>query len=278
MLTSVPRLICESNLSYAWARAFDLVINSNKTNLCPLLISIDGFKENLPQEDHRLRQELDRSLGLAGKYSSSVSGSLIFPYNQWDRIGRPGPKKFFDWYLAEFLPRLKARDRLNRNGTYFERMIAYQGSKRVDGKTVVSTKNQLEQIILQWKRDQKCGRRPRQSALQVSCFDPPKDHTGQPMRGFPCLQQVGFTYDNTGGLSLTAFYPTQYIFDRGYGNYLGLCHLGAFMAHELGMRMVRLNVLVSCPELGSPAKSTLKRLRNLVQDLERAGTIPQPSD
>lgn len=276
MLTSAPLLICESNLSYAWARAFDLVMSRNKASLCPLLISIDGFKDNLPLEDLHVRHELDQALNLARKYSTSVSGSLIFPYNQWNIGRRPDASKFFNWYLEEFLPRLKARDRLNRNGTYFERMIAYQGAKRVEGRARVSTKNQLEQIILQWKRDQTYGRRPRQSALQVSCFDPPKDHTGQPMRGFPCLQQISFAYDNMGGLSITALYPTQYIFDRGYGNYLGLSHLGAFMAHELGAQLVRLNVLVSCPELGSPAKSALKRLRDLVQDLKDAGTIQHP--
>lgn len=276
MLTNAPLLICDSNLSYAWARAFTLVMEGSRTSRRPFLLSIDGFKDNLPQEDLPLRQELDKALALQSKYSSAVSGSVIFPFNQWERAGRPPSSRFFPWYLNEFLPRLKARDSLNRNGTYFERMIAFQGAKRVGDRTEISTKNQLEQIILQWKRDQKKGRRPRQSALQVSCFDPPKDHTGQSMRGFPCLQQVGFTYDDMGGLSITALYPTQYIFDRGYGNYLGLCHLGSFMAHELGAQLVRLNVLVSCPELGSPTKSALKGLRNLVQDLIDAGTIQHP--
>lgn len=276
MLTGAPLLICDSNLSHAWARAFTLVMEGSKTSRCPLLLSIDGFRDNLPQEDLSIRQELDRSLALHGKYSSAVSGSVIFPFNQWERAGRPPSSRLFPWYLNEFLPRLKARDALNRNGTYFERMIAFQGAKRVGAKTEISTKNQLEQIILQWRRDQKKRRRPRQSALQVSCFDPPKDHTGQSMRGFPCLQQVGFAYDDMGGLSITALYPTQYIFDRAYGNYLGLCHLGSFMAHELGAQLVRLNVLVSYPELGSPAKSALKRLKNLVQDLVDAGTIQHP--
>lgn len=276
MLTSAPLLICDSNLSYAWARAFALVMEGSRTSRCPLLLSIDGFKGNLPQEDLSIRQELDRALGLQGKYSSAVSGSVIFPFKQWERAGRPPSARFFAWYMNEFLPRLKARNNLNRNGTYFERMIAFQGAKRVGTRTEISTKNQLEQIILQWKNDQKYGRRPRQSALQAACFDPPKDHTGQPMRGFPCLQQVGFAYDDTGGLSITALYPTQYIFDRGYGNYLGLCHLGCFMAHELGVNLVRLNAFVSCPELGSPKKSALKRLRNLVQDLMDAGTIQHP--
>ena len=276
MLTSAPLLICDSNLSYAWARAFALVMEGNKTNLRPLLLSIDGFKDNLPQEDLRVRQELDKALDLQGKYSSAVSGSVIFPFNQWGRAGWPPSSRFFSWYLNQFLPRLKARDRLNRNGTYFERMISFQGVKQIKGVAEIRTKNQLEQIIIQWKRDRGYGRRPRQSALQAACFDPPKDHTGQPMRGFPCLQQVGFAYDDAGGLSITALYPTQYIFDRGYGNYLGLCHLGYFMAHELGLNLVRLTVLVSCPELGSPRKSALKRLRNLVQDLMDAGTIQHP--
>jgi thymidylate synthase len=99
--------------------------------------------------------------------------------------------------------------------------------------------------------------RPRLSALQVSCFDPPKDHTGQPVRGFPCLQQVSFAYDNSGGLAVSAYYPSQYIFDRGYGNYLGLCHLGQFMASEMGLQLVRLNCYVNSPLRGDTPKRAL---------------------
>ena len=54
---------------------------------------------------------------------------------------------------------------------------------------------------------------------------------------------------------LNAFYATQYIFEKAYGNYLGLAHLGRFMAHELDMDFARLNVTVGVAKIGQIAKS-----------------------
>ena len=54
---------------------------------------------------------------------------------------------------------------------------------------------------------------------------------------------------------MNAFYATQQIFDKAYGNYLGLAQLGAFMAHEMNTRLVRLNVMVGVAKLERITKS-----------------------
>ena len=84
------------------------------------------------------------------------------------------------------------------------------------------------------------GRAP--LVLQAATFDPGRDHVASAQLGFPCLQQVSFE-PTAAGLVVNAFYATQQIFDKAYGNYLGLAQLGAFMAHEMGMPS-RLNVMV----------------------------------
>ncbi|MEB5016537.1 hypothetical protein RXP78_29840, partial [Pseudomonas aeruginosa] len=58
------------------------------------------------------------------------------------------------------------------------------------------------------------------------------------MRGFPCLQHVTFAPAKD-GLNVNAFYATQYMVERAYGNYLGLCRLGQFVAHELKLPLKR---------------------------------------
>ena len=259
--------IPETNLSRAWARVFLMTMDRSDRELTPLVISIDGFTDNLPFEDIRVRQALDLCLAGCGRFSCDVSALTIFPFKHWNRVGRPHIHDVSEWYLRQFLPRLKARDPRNRNGTYFERMIAFRGARTRNGKPVFETKNQLEQIIRDWNRDREHPKRPRQSALQVACFDPAKDHTGQAVRGFPCLQQVSFTYDSTGGLAISAYYPTQFIFDRAYGNYLGLCQLGCFMAQELGLQLVRLNCFIARPELGSVTKTKLRGLEKIVREI-----------
>jgi hypothetical protein len=57
------------------------------------------------------------------------------------------------------------------------------------------------------------------------------------------------------GLVANAFYATQYVFDKAYGNYLGLAQLGAFMAHEMGLRLARLNVTVGVAKIDGISKS-----------------------
>ena len=171
----------------------------------------------------------------------------------------------YDWFLNKMLPRLRQRDRRNQYGTYFERMIAFHGVKWRDGKMEPATVNQLERVIADWTRPRAHHKRPRHSALQIACFDPPKDLTGQSVRGFPCLQQVSVAYDDQGCLALSAFYPTQYIYDRAYGNYLGLCTLGRFLSDAMGLRFVRFNCFIAHPKLGDVEKTKLRGLEAMVQ-------------
>lgn len=264
MSTQPPELIIEDNLSRGWARAFLANLDRSDRQIAPLTLSIGGFENNIPQEDVNVRRALDEALAQHDKQLCAESALTIFPYNIWNRLGRPHCAAITDRYLR-MLPRLKARDRDNQYGTYFERMVAYRG--RGSGKPAPKPVNQLEFLIHDWKRPRDNRKRPRQSALQVACFDPAKDHTGQSVRGFPCLQQLSFTYDNSEGLAVNAYYPTQYLFDRAYGNYLGLSHLGHFMAQELGLRLIRLNCFIGRPERGSISKAALASLEHRIRDL-----------
>ena len=90
--------------------------------------------------------------------------------------------------------------------------------------------------------------------LQVAIFDPARDHVADAQLGFPCLQQVSFE-PTTAGLVVNAFYATQQIFDKAYGNYVGLVQLGVFMAQQMEMRLARLNVVVGIAKLDRIAKT-----------------------
>ncbi len=259
MSIAVPKVVQSPNLSIAWGLAFLEAYNATTRSRTPLLVSIGGFDGDLPAEDESIRTAVDRALVQHDKNQIAVSGMTIFPYGLWCRRSKPNCAEFSALCLERFLPRLKARDARNRLGTYFERMMGFKGLRKQEPRVV----NQLSFIIDLLKNDK---RWPRQSALQISCFDPAKDHTGQTMRGFPCLQQVGISHDGENGISLHAFYPTQYIFDRGYGNYLGLCHLGAFIAHETGLRFSRLNCYVGEPQLGAVTKTSVRDLQKDIGD------------
>ena len=90
------------------------------------------------------------------------------------------------------------------------------------------------------------------------------------LQGFPCLQQVGFAKVGEDGLAVTGFYPMQYVFERAYGNYLGLCRLGKFMAAQMGLRMVRMTCVAGVAMLGEN-KMDLRRISSDVQAIINSG-------
>jgi thymidylate synthase len=258
MSIAPPRVIQSSNISDAWGRVFLDAYNSTPHSRTPVVLSLAGFAGELPDEDVAIRLAVDEALRQCEKNTVAVSGMTIFPYDLWRHRGRPPCEDFNQLCVKRFFPRLKACDARNRLGTYFERMMYFTGMRGDEGKTV----DQLGFIIDLLRKSE---RWPRQSALQMSCFDPAKDHTGQPVRGFPCLQQVGLSHDGDKRIAVHAFYPTQYIFDRAYGNYLGLCHLGSYIAHQTGLRFARLNCYIGEPHLGDVNKRDVADLANAIE-------------
>lgn len=255
--------ITESNLSHAWGRVFMHVMERPGANPPPLMLTMTGFNSGGIAEDESIRHALEGALETHRKNSVDISAMLVFPYRQW--VGRKNlpREEFYRFCVREFAPRLKARDSRNNRGIYFERMMAFRGSPAAEGNEV----NQLEHIIQLWASYREHNRGPRRSAMQVAIFDPLRDHNRLPLCIFPCLQQVAFNFDNSGGLIVNAFYPTQYIFDRAYGNYLGLLHLGEFMATGMGLKLVRLNCFISNPELGgNVGKGDLRDLQEVVRN------------
>jgi hypothetical protein len=268
-----PRMAEDGNLSIRWAESFCRAMDPGLKAFTPLVVSITNFGDDgLPVEDPDIRAALEEAMGEFGKGLSveTVAGT-IFPHTFW-RPGVPRDRLFARY--KSIVPRLR-RDARNRNGLYFERLTAFAGAPE-DG-------NQLEFILHCYR--QHVRRKP---ALQATVFDPAvdlpgqaavfdssKDLTLQPQRGFPCMQQVAFAPDSERGtVAMSAFYASQYLFKRAYGNYLGLCRLGRFMAHEMGLRLERMTCYVGYAHLDdSPSKANLRTLETRLRGiLDRAGS------
>jgi hypothetical protein len=230
-------------------------------------VTIDGLDGHEPTEDMRIREALDSELERRPETNSvDVSAMVIFPYKPWIRQGRPPCEEFSKWCLEKYIPRLKALNSHNRRGLYFERMMSHE---YYDSSGRLCQHNQLQYVVDWWRARREDGRRPRRSGLQVTCFNPRQDHNRMPRLEFPCLQQIGLTYDcnDSDSLAVNAFYPTQFVVDRAYGNYLGLCHLGTFLAREIGVKLVRMTCFVGCAQLG--ARVTRSSLEPLLDSLQR---------
>ena len=239
-----PVVINDDNLGRAWSRLLLRVLGNGGTEIAPLTLSLTGFGENgTVPEDATVRQALDHLLERKAWSKVDIVAFTIFPQRLW-KMSRGDRSRLFARYRAT-VPRWRAMNKkANGRGLYFERLVKY-GRGPVDG-------NQLEWILSQYHS----RRGVRRSLFQAAIFDPGHDHVASARLGFPCLQQVSFV-PTPAGLVVNAFYATQQILDKAYGNYLGLAQLGAFMAHEMGMALARLNVMVGVAKLDGIPKSDL---------------------
>lgn len=249
-MKTAPYMVSETNLSHAWSRVLWHVAKTPGPSIKPLLVSIVGFdSDGYPEEDDTIRAALDSFLVKEKEWSVEIVAFTIFPQRYYAVSG--GDRQEFYKICEDALPHLKATNpTLNSRGFYFERLMKFGRGAHND--------NQLEFILSEYEAGRK-----RTSALQASIFDPERDQTHQPYQSFPCLQTVSFVPTDN-GLVVNAFYAMQYLIQRGYGNFLGLAHLGAFMAREMKMPMARLNVMAGVERLDF-SKTKISPILNVIK-------------
>ncbi|WP_339744863.1 hypothetical protein [uncultured Rubinisphaera sp.] len=261
------KTIEETNISIAWAKALLAVIARGVNEISPLIVSIAISDDPLPEHSD-IRAALDSCID--GFKSSGVErftklqtvhtvANTIFPYSLWNPNADNDAELLYERF-EQLWPRLKKCTQ-NRRGSYFRRLTSYR-PKSSEDKPI----NQLKHIVATYS----CGNH-RRSALQASVFDPALDHINSRQLGFPCLHQVSFAPVSEDGLAVTGFYATQYIVDRAYGNYLGLCRLGEFMAKQLDMKLVKMTCIASIAQRGTPNKSELGELAVKLAELVSVG-------
>jgi hypothetical protein len=214
--------ISSPSLTDVWKQVVTAASASANREVCSLIATVTGIVDGTPQEDAQFRRDLDNSLLANDKASVETVAGTIFPQSLWNR---EKPRDLLFGRYLNIYPRIKRHPK-NRRGTYFQRMIAYpRGSSDVF--------NQLDQVIRTYRAENH-----RRSALQASIIVPWLDLNNARQLGFPCMHQVAFLPNSErGALRVIGFYPMQYLYERAYGNYLGLIRLGHFMAHEMNLRL-----------------------------------------
>jgi thymidylate synthase len=259
------RVIEGGNLSDAWGKAFLLAFSSgspllNLTVGFPVYGEDDSLFNSSQNEICQIRSALDETLTLYQKHSIHTIANTIFP-SFWDPE-RPNDE-LYTRYMTMW-SRLKKHNG-NRNGTYFQRMIAYGLEDNVAAEATV---NQLKHVIETYMVEGNA----RRSALSISIMNPFTDHTHQRQRGFPCLQHVHFVPgEKDNSLTITGIYSTQLLLEKAYGNYLGLYRLGRFIAKNMGLKLVRVECNASRVNLFGDKDVSKSKLENLKRFLEKNG-------
>jgi len=250
-----PTLIDQPDLSRAWAEAFLAVRATPGHRLAPLALTFTGFDRDEIAEDPSIRSALDAAISDAGLQKIQTVANTIFPQALWLRA--KGDRKALYAAYRENLPDYVALEpNKNRKGLYFGRLIAYDLDHKtgerlayVPPEAIPEGGNQLEFII------QRCKKGVRVSEFQAAVFDPARDHTKAAQLGFPCLQHVTFVPSfSEGTLMLNAFYATQQLFAKGYGNFVGLARLGLFVAGQVGLALTRVTCFVAVEKMEKKAR------------------------
>ena len=250
-MKTTPFLLEDDNISSAWQKTLNHIVNNPGKEITPLILSLTGF-----EEIDMVREALDEDLKARKENSVTTVAETIFPQSLYILCGQER-EALYNQY-AENLPRLKAIDKRNRRGIYFERLIAFDNPVR-PGQPV----NQLD-IIMDGLKDERGKRR---SALQAGLFNPTIDHINSPYQGFPCLQQISCYKSENGGLILNAFYAVQLVYRKAYGNWLGLANLGKFIAKEADLHFERFNCYIGVEQLDVLTKPQAKRFVELDKEL-----------
>lgn len=252
-------LIVADNLSAAWIAATDALMQPGVDVIEPLVVTLTGFDgDNRPIEAPgvsalidaellALHNEHEKKTGKKLKHpalSVCTVANTMFPESIWNPA-EPRARLFATY--GKMLSRLK-RDTRNNRGLYFERLVAY-GRGPEGG-------NQLEHMIRAFKDGVR-----RVSAFQAPIVKPETDSTNEPLSKFPCLQQIAVVPSaSKGTLAITGFYGTQYLFERGYGNYLGLSRIGRFLAHEMDLKLTRVTCVAGHATSGNISKERGRQL------------------
>ncbi len=233
----MPVTLAADNLSLGWGLVLNALAKPGVTRLAPLTLTITGFDdEGVAAEIPDIREAVDDFLEAQGKRDTENVAWTIFPQQDWLIAG--GDRELFFEIYTESFQRVQAFNaRNNKRGSYFQRLVDLGGGGKGP--------NQLKWLLDEYDQHPKARRT---SKFQATTFDPVRDHTSAGQLEFPCLQQVSFTFED-GGLQLNAFYATQQIARKGYGNYLGLSRLGAFVAGQMGLRFEQLNVFVGVAKM-----------------------------
>lgn len=215
--------VVDDNLSRVWYRAVKNILSHSGKESVPFTAAITGFcPDGQPCQDNVILGALDSYLVHTKRQTVETVANTIFPWSLWNRAE---PRALLFERYTRILPRLRKSSTKNRRGLYFERMVTGGGQGR---------ENQLDFALNQYQK----RKGVRRSALQIGVFQPAIDHSGAAQLGFPCLQHVTFAPTKK-GLHVNAMYASQYLIERAYGNYLGLCRLGSFLAHELEIPLVQ---------------------------------------
>ncbi len=236
-----------TSLSDGWLGAAALVLAAPDRQVTHLVVRMTA---PLP-ERQEVRQAVDQLVAAdAALQEIDEVRNTIFPVALAEDTS--GPEELAEVYLEDY--DVLRRFASNSRGTYFGRICQYP---HPDTSTTPQLLNLTKKL-----RDARDGQRFR-ARYQVNIYAEHKD--AEARMGFPCMAHLSF---QLGGpernrLDCLALYRAQDMLRKGYGNFLGLAELQAYLAFHTGFEAGELTVIAG----NAVMEGRITELRRLVDRL-----------
>jgi hypothetical protein len=261
-------MICveAADISTAWLMAAQRLDLEPKRKSLHTVVRIADPVAEVPS----VRTAMDELLQEQKLQSVDTVANTIFP-DAFARSSRDHAE-LVQRYMKIY-PDLTKRYRKNSRGTYFGRMINYPSAPRPGDQASGGPRDQIGDVIDRIAVERKGGN-PKQARYE-STLSVPEDAMNVPIyvpgtdtnaMAFPCLSHCSFQLDTEERVHLLAQYRSQYLVQRGYGNYLGLGRLLAHVARQTNLQVGHLTVVAGLAHLEPP-----------IMPLTPRGSPPRPS-
>ncbi|MFJ8536882.1 hypothetical protein [Streptomyces sp. NPDC093591] len=241
--------VTERDVTQAWVAAcnkLDRKDNPDRTGLHTVVRIADPTSDDLV-----FRAELDRLRTARGLWPLETVAGTLFPEALAARCAGPDDlaKRYRQMY--QVIKRYPG----NHRGTYFGRLVSYPAASKsgVDQLCTVIGRLRAQaagnKIAAAYEIDIAAAMETEEAGADLMVHTAGKDNS---YIGFPCLSHISLQLDRDRRVHAAALYRSHFMFERAYGNYLGLGRLLAYIAQQAELACGSLTVVAGHARLDGP--------------------------
>ena len=250
-VTIGDRYVEGSTLSEGWLGASAVLFRATNFKAVHLMVRISD-----PQEEIQEIRDAAAALMTAENKRAPIETvrSTIFPARWAER--HPAPEDLALHYREKY-EEIRSFPQ-NRDGTYFGRIVAYpRDSEETD------LSDQLNETIQKLIKEQIKGNKS--SRYEISIYS--EQHDVEMEYGFPCLAHLS-VHMHERRLYMQAIYRNEFVIERGYGNFLGLAELQAYIARSVELDVGELVITIGHGQFDGTKGRSEEILGSLWEDIE----------
>jgi len=262
MTTAVSeRYVEASTLSEGWLGAMAALFEIKGMTTVHLLVRIEDPTTEIPEIRAAAEALInDANSGKADKDQKpaiDTTRNTIFPA-AWARRF-PEPADLAAYYREQYTKDGLRGFRRNSRGTYFGRIVAYPRFGEDD-----CPADQLTDTVRKLRAELASKGGSKSSRYEINIYNERCDTS--PM-SFPCLAHLS-VHLHEGKLNMQAIYRNEYLVGRGYGNFLGLAELQAYIATAAELPVGELLLTIGHGTLDANKRPTERLLGPLWENVD----------